>query len=99
MVMQVYSPAYLVPSQDKLGGLCGKGIRNKIGGKWRWGYRWSGWGGDRGVQPDCQRTCLYYFPTPHKIQNDDRLPQHVSDVSESISLLVRPTRVVPDKGP
>ena len=28
------------------------------------------------------------FPTPHKIQNDDRLPQYVSGVSGWMSLLV-----------
>jgi len=30
-----------------------KGFWHKIGGWWRWGHRWTGWGG---VQPDCR--CL-----------------------------------------
>jgi len=86
--LQVCNPAYLVPSQARINREgCGmNGIWHKIGGDVE----------DGGVSgPDrvtSSRTvgalASIIFPTPHKIQNDDRLPQHVSGVSGWMCLLV-----------
>jgi len=68
-----------VPSQDKLGGLRQEG------------HLASSWGDDGGVGIDgpdgvvssqiFDALASVIFPTLHKIQNDDRLPQHVLGMS------------------
>jgi len=79
-VCVVCNPAYLVPvpSQDKLGGLRQEGHPRKIaddGG--------GGIDGPDGVTSSriVGAVASVTFRTPHKIQNDDRLPQHASGVS------------------
>jgi len=49
-----------------------------LGGWWRWGIS-----GLDGVASSWTVGALasIIFPMPHKIQNDDRFPQHVSGVS------------------
>ena len=62
-----------------------KGIQRKIGGWWRWGI--DGPDGMESSRIVGALACLF-SPTPHKIQNDDRLAQHISGVSGWMSLLV-----------
>jgi len=80
--LQVCSPAYLVPvpSKDKLGVLRQEG---------HLALNWGDDGGGGIDGPDLVVSnrivgalASVIFPTLHKIQNDDRLRQHISGVSE-----------------
>jgi len=86
--LQVCNPAHLVPvsSQDKLGGLQQEGYPAL-----KWGD--DGGGGIDGPYVVASSRIVgalasIFFPTLHKIQNDDRLPEHISGVSVWMSLLV-----------